>query len=97
MKPGTILTQHNSPEAARLAVWLKANGCRHFVPAGVRIIFTGNRLIVPTFDIERIDQKNTKWAHRKGYNGKAYLPIKTRTYRVRVPFEAIPQPDKDQS
>lgn len=88
MKPGTIIVPMYDPKDQRLNAWLTANGCRHWVPVGARIIFTGNRLIVPTFDVERIGQKGRKWAHKKR-NGRSYMPIKIRTYRVRVPFEAI--------
>lgn len=80
-------------ETERLVRWLTANGLHHYVPEYARIVFTGNRLIVPTFDIERVGQRNKKWArYRFDVNAAGEivgLPVKVRTYRVRVPFEAI--------
>jgi len=93
MKPGIInvdLDQRISLD--RLLKWFSANGLRHHVPEDAQIIFTGNRLIIPTFDVERLGQKNTHWARgriQRDEDGEWVLPIKIRTYRVRVPFQAI--------
>lgn len=92
MKPGIINTEYMSDEQiTRVWKWLVTNGCRHHVPRWASIIFTGNRLVVPTFDIERVGQKNKKWARNRWIwiDGEKTLPIKNRTYRIRVPFEAI--------
>ena len=90
MKPGIIKAQGmGHPQTLRLVRWLEANGLRHYVPEDARIICTGNRLIIPTFDIERVGQKNKKWARNRWLrvDGEMELPIKYRTYRIRVPFE----------
>lgn len=94
MKPGIFKAEKLGPnERERIVRWMTANGLRHYVPLDAPIIYTGNRLIVPTFDIERVGQRNKKWArHRFDVNelGEIVgLPVKVRTYRVRVPFEAI--------
>lgn len=94
MRPGAIKTDRLSrAEVTKLRLWLEANGLRHYVPYGARIIFTGNRLIVPTFDIERAWQRRKAWAKRRvirdAQGNVTGLPVKVRTYRVRVPFEAI--------
>ena len=95
MKPGIINLEYaHAPIATKVLVkWFNANGLRHYVPVDARIIFTGNRLIIPTFDIERYGQKNKAWAKRRFIREAdreiVGLPIKVRTYRVRVPFEAI--------
>jgi len=75
-------------EGRKVQAWLQANGCRHYVPRSARIVYTGTKLIVPTYNIERVGQKSTKWAQKRRA-GKAYVPIKIRTYHVRIPFEAI--------
>ena len=94
MKPGMITAKGmGHADTERLVRWLNANGLRHYVPEFARIIFTGNRLIVPTFDMERVGQKNKAWAKRRftrdADGGITGLPVKIRAYRVRVPFEAI--------
>ncbi|MGO2807925.1 MAG: hypothetical protein ACTIAQ_04260 [Glutamicibacter arilaitensis] len=94
MKPGMIYAEHiHSPALInRLVRWFRVNGLRHHIPEDARIIFTGNRLIIPTFDLERLGQKNTRWTSgriQRDQDGEWALPIKTRTYRVRVPFEAV--------
>lgn len=95
MKPGIInLNKIDDEQGRRVWEWLVANGCRHYVGRYESLIYTGNRLIVPTYNIERLGQKNIKWAQKKR-NGKAYLPIKIRTYRVRVPFAAIREGELD--
>ena len=91
MKPGIINTEHMTNEQIeRVWKWLLANGCRHYVPRETRIIYTGTRIIAPTFNIERIGQKNREWAsniHAAQLN--AGLATKVRAYRERVPFEEI--------
>lgn len=92
MRPGTIKADRlNRLEVEKFVRWFEANGVRHHVPAHARIIFTGNRLIIPTFDIERVGQTRNAWTRnqRIRFNGERRLPVKVRTYRVRVPFEAI--------
>lgn len=94
MNPGIIRADriHAPAQISRLVRWFQANGLRHHIPANARIIFTGNRLIIPTFDVERIGQKRTNWAAgliRLDAYGDFEIPVKIRTYRVRVPFEAI--------
>ncbi|MNW35822.1 hypothetical protein D3C74_128240 [compost metagenome] len=93
MKPGIIAVDLDQrTKLDRLLKWFAANGLRHHIPEDARIIFTGNRLIIPTFDLERLGQKNTRWSSgriRRDQDGEWVLPIKTRTYRVRVPFEAV--------
>lgn len=88
MKPGIINTEHLNPhQMQQVWEWLTANGCRHYVSRYVRIIITGNRIIVPTFDIERVGQKNKKWArHITGADLRAGRYTKIRTYRIRVPL-----------
>lgn len=86
MKPMAINGEMlNNDQSLVVGRWLLANGCRHYVPREARVIVTGTRIIVPTFDIERVGQKNKKWAQKKR-DGKAYLPIKIRTYRLRAPL-----------
>ena len=58
--------------------WLKANGVRHYVPEGARIIITGNWIIVPTFDIGRVYNPNY-WNRPR----TSEIPIKVRKYRLR--------------
>jgi|GEM_PF-6544566 len=92
MKPGIIKVDvTDRARMERLIKWFTANGLRHHVPEDARIIFTGNRLIIPTFDTERIGQKRTNWAIgriRFDAYGDFDIPVKIRTYRVRVPFGA---------
>ena len=91
MKPGIINTTNmNEEQINRIAKWLTANGCRHYVPRWTRIIYTGTRIIAPTFNIERIGQKKKAWArsiHAAHLN--AGLATKVRTFRERVPYEEI--------
>lgn len=94
MRPGAIKADRlNRLEAEKFVRWFEANGVRHHVPAHARIIFTGNRLIIPTYDVERVGQTRKAWANRRFLRGEygriIGLPVKVRTYRVRVPFEAI--------
>ena len=89
MKPGIINSAHlNESNQLLLWRWLALNGVRHYVPIEAQITCTGNRLIVPTFDIERVGQKNKKWARNRWIwiDGEKTLPIKNRTYRIRTPF-----------
>lgn len=85
MKPGIINTTNmNEEQINRIAKWLTANGCRHYVPRWTRII-------APTFNIERIGQKNRQWARNiRAAHLNAGLATKVRTYRERVPYEEIP-------
>ncbi|MGC0270789.1 hypothetical protein ACPROK_14610 [Glutamicibacter soli] len=86
MKPGIInLAKLNQAQRDVLFEWATANGVRQYVPLESRMVITGNKCTVETFAIERIGQKNQKWAHKKR-NGRSYLPIKVRTYRIRVPL-----------
>jgi hypothetical protein len=63
---------------AQVVNWLKANGCRHYIPEDARIIVAGNWAIVPTFDIGRT------YNPRYGYNRKSgTLAVKIRKYRIR--------------
>ncbi|MGP5524993.1 hypothetical protein ACTXM3_17185, partial [Glutamicibacter arilaitensis] len=65
MRPGAIKTDKLPAErVAAVIQWLEANGLRHYVPYGARIIFTGNRLIIPTYDVERVGQTRKAWANR---------------------------------
>lgn len=93
MKPGILKTDNRTrANRARLSAWFTANGVRHYIPENAKIVFTGNRLIIPTFDIERVGQKRTNWAVKRlrlDEYGDFNIPVKTRTYRVRVPFGAI--------
>ncbi|MGQ3382958.1 hypothetical protein [Glutamicibacter sp. TV12E] len=88
MKPGIInlakinhLTQRDA-----ISEWLLANGVRHLVPSDSRVIITGNKFTVEVYDHARLGQKNRKWSQKRR-NGQPYLPIKTRTYRIRVPLQ----------
>ncbi|RKS16726.1 hypothetical protein DFO58_3283 [Arthrobacter sp. AG1021] len=86
MKPGIInLAKLNQSQRDVLFEWATANGVRHYVPLESRMVITGNKFIVETFDIERIGQKNMKWARRFGSRN---MPRRTRTYRIRVPLRA---------
>ena len=102
MKPGTIKTSNGiraHKEDKRILRWLKANGLRHHIPEDARIIITGNRVIVPTLDIERTDHP----PHHAGQSRPWYLnrtrdyfiknrdlPRKVRTYRIRQTLEDTP-------
>lgn len=86
MKPGIInLAKLNQSQREVLFEWTTSNGVRHYVPLESRMVITGNKFTVETFDIERIGQKNMKWARRFGSRN---MPIKVRTYRIRVPLRA---------
>lgn len=86
MKPGIInLAKLNQAQREVLFEWATANGVRHYVPLESRMVITGNKFTVETFDIERIGQKNTNWARRFG---ALNLPRRTRTYRIRVPLRS---------
>ncbi|MGP9727905.1 hypothetical protein ACT3UB_11930 [Glutamicibacter sp. AOP3-A1-12] len=91
MKPGIISPEHLSQDQHdQIWTWLQANGVRHYVPVYSKIIVTGNRLIVPTLDIERVGQKNKTWARHRWVidrDGESVLPVKIRTYRIRVPLQ----------
>jgi hypothetical protein len=80
MKPQTITASNlKYPfHIDDIVEWLKANGCRHYVPEDARIIVTGNYIITPTFDIGRT------YNPRYGYDRKAgTLKVKIRRYRIR--------------
>lgn len=79
MKPQAINGKAFTYEQQRQVVsWLKANGCRHYIPEDARIIVTGNWIITPTFDIGRT------YNPHYGYDRKAgTLAVKTRKYRIR--------------
>ena len=91
MKPGIINTEYMTAEQIeRTWKWLQVNGCRHHVPRQVNIIYTGTRIIAPTFNIERVGQKNREWARKiRAAHLNAGLATKVRTYRERVPYEEI--------
>ena len=94
MKPQIIRAQGlGHPETHRILRWLEANGLRHYIPEYAKIRVHGNRFTVETFDIERVGQKNTKWAMNRwvatyGENGRE-LPRKARTYRIRHDLKDI--------
>lgn len=86
MKPGIInLAKLDRAQRKVLFEWATANGVRHYVPLESHMVITGNKFTVETFDIERIGQKNKKWARRFGSRN---MPRRIRTYRIRVPFRA---------
>jgi hypothetical protein len=89
VKPGIIVGEFLT-EAQDNAVWewLKANGCRHHVPRDAKLTITGNMVIVPTFDIGRIDAPRYYWGDSWMTDR---LPIKTRRYRIRHPL-VLPRP-----
>lgn len=96
MRPGFINGEKlHREEADRVTRWMRANGLRHWVPEDARIVITGNRFTVETFDIERMvprpaprrrgdprpwyRAKADRWFRQHGYE----LPRRTRTYRIR--------------
>lgn len=86
MKPGIINTAKlNQAQREALFEWAAKNGLRHYVPLESHMVITGTKFTVETLDIERIGQKNTKWARRFGSRN---MPRRTRTYRIRVPYRA---------
>lgn len=97
MKPQSVRVENlDVNEVTMVLRWMEANGLRHYVPYGATIRITGNRFTVETMDIERTPTARTitsvthgrHWADRWRH-GRAYLPLKTRTYRIRHELKDI--------
>ncbi|POH58901.1 hypothetical protein [Arthrobacter glacialis] len=85
MKPRTILADnHTYEENVVILAWLQANGCRWLIPRGARIIITGNRVIVPCWNIRSTKQSVTLWPKKlpKGWRP----PVKIRSFKIRFPL-----------